>query len=1323
MIRLINKEIITIIFFLFSLPVLAIQADDVHITSQSDQGITLVFRPQNWQIVSQAIENQSYIKINFQNSDFAFSPGDPRLPVRTVIVGIPFGVSINLEIIEKKESRTVRGRVMPLPQLGHQTMGDFKFLENKQIYHSLQPFPPQLADISASKVVRHQRVAVLSFYPAIFEPAIEKIHLYDQLTVRINFSQAGFQHDSMNSDRDKFSYHSMLINAEFAKRWRQTPPRLAKRSSEQLTGDFYKIFISEDGMYKITGADLQNAGLSLRNVNPATIKILNNGGLPLPQDLDQSRSVDLIENAIFVDDGGDGRFDLTDYLLFYGKAVNGWQYHADRDCYYHYLHPYTRENIYWLSWQDLNPGKRMETKASVVDSSAIPVDEFLDHLYLENEFNNLLNSGTCWLGNYFSDEARQRTYQLNLKDAIPGRTANFRLTVAGISNHLHRFLCYCNDVYFAKVPDFYSSSVEHLAIVEKSISSAITSGIENGNNRIKIEYQPVNSASLAYLDWLELDYYRQLKADNNELEFYSPDSAGVYHYSIHSFSGNDIRIFDISQFANVSQIKSNSANNGKVEFFDTVASQTAKKYLAIHPDKFKKTLNIQKDIASNWRGWEKGADLIIITYDDFYDAVLPLKSFRENCDSLKTVIVNISDVYDEFAWGLKDPTAIRDFIKYAYENWSPSPRFVLLCGDGDFDYKNYLSPQDPNWIPPYETSELSENSSRARDDWYVCVAGDDDFLDLAIGRIPVRSFDQALQVVKKIIDYQNDPAMGEWSNTFTMVADDEFGQGGAFDQIQDHIPDAEKICETVIPSQFDIKKIYLTEYPIEKSASISGIRKPAATEAFLKQINKGSLIINYIGHGNEDLLAHERVINKADDFSKIENGARQALWIAATCEFGRWDNPAHQSFAEELLNAEGCGAIAVITSGRDAFPDYSVRLNEKFYQCLFSGRESVRVGEALMMAKNLCGNTVNDQIYHLIGDPSLSLFAPHLQVKVKNFFPDSMSALSKIQVSGQVKNPSDSTSLCKGKVMFSAYDSRKQRHYHVRDNQYYFYKLPGNCLFRGTVSVDRNIFNSQFIVPKDISYGGTEGRFSLFYWDDKSTGAGYVDNILVAGTQQTYDDHDGPIITIGFTDQDFFSGAYVTPNSDIIIKLEDKISGINIAGDIGHKITMMLDGDEAAKLELTEFFSYDQDSYTSGKVRYPLHDIAEGDHKVSIKAWDNCNNSSQAETNFTIVSNDQIVIRDLLNYPNPFSHETEIAFWINQPCEVDIKIFTLSGRLIRKIADLQAEPGFNHFWWDGLDQDGETLANDIYLYKVSANCFNGTRHLIKHEIQKCAKVR
>ncbi len=1298
-------------------------ADDVLITQKSDQGITITFTPQEWQINPETIDGKSYYKIDFRNSCFDLSAGKPQVPKRTVVIGIPFGAKVNLEILETRKKKTISGSILPVPQILGESLGKIEYLEEAKIYQSNQIYPAQIAEISAPKIMRDQQVVVLNLYPVRFEPKNEAFNFFERLVVRVNFLGGKKLFDNAGKFENGKLYEQVLINPGQSKKWRKTHKKTIRRLKANYLGDFYKIYVNEDGMYKITGSDFQEAGLDLNNVNPNTLKIYNNGGLQLQHNVDAPRPDSLIENAIIIEDGADGVFNTDDYILFYGMSLKGWKFNQDSSRFSHYLHPYARENVYWLGWQDLSPGKRVQNRSVSGSLPAVKVTDFLDHDFVENEYKNLLNSGTCWLGNYFSSEARQRIYQFNLKGAVPNKQAAIRLKLAGISNNYHRFLCYCNDLFVGSVPAFYGSTGNDIYIREKYFVAKINSGLIDGYNKIKIEYQPNNDASFAYMDWIELDFYRQLNAIDNVLEFYSPDSAGVFNYSIQSFSSDDIFVFDVSQFNEITRIQNTKISNGTVEFVDTTSLDIPKKYLATCPEKFKKPLNIEKDVPSQWHNWDGGADFIIITFDDFYDAVLPLKSLRENCDSLKTVVVKISDVFDEFGCGLKDPTAIRDFIKYAFDNWQPKPGYVLLFGDGDYDYKNFISPHDPNWIPPFETSELNEYSSRARDDWFVCVSGNDNLMDLAIGRIPVRNFDQALNTVKKIIKYKNDPQLGEWCNTITMVADDEFGHAGGYDSI-DHVPDAENVCENYIPKSFNVRKIYLTEYPAVQSASISGIRKPAATDALLKQINKGCVIVNFIGHANERLWAHERVINLSDDFSRINNGPRQALWIAATCAFGRWDNPDFQSFAEELVTVNERGAIAVFTSCRKANAIDNVSLNRNFYQQLFSGgKRPVRLGDAVMAAKNSRGNIRNDQFYHLLGDPTLHLTMPVFNVKINNYSPDSIRALTKMNVSGLIKNPLDSTTAFDGKILFSAYDSRKQRIYHVRNNKYYRYKLPGNSIFRGIVSLDNNEFLSQFIVPKDITYGGSDGRFSVFYWDNYNAGSGYVDRIPVGGTQSEFIDKQGPFIEIGFSGQDFMPGGFVSPNCELKIIIKDEISGVNIAGDIGHKIILTLDEKENEKKDLTDYFQYEQDSYTAGKILYPLTNISEGSHQIVIKAWDNCNNSSVSGADFTVVSNDQLILRDLLNYPNPFSGATEITFWVNQDCDVCIKIYTLSGRLIRAIDHLRAENGFNHFYWDGMDQDQDSLANGVYLYKVSASCMNGNQKIFTHEIQKCVIVR
>ena len=1301
-----------------------LMGNDIVVKSQTDQEIIIEFSPQHLLINSEIVNDKLYYVVKFDNCSFKNSSGQPSVPRRIVIVVIPFGAKVSVQLLSAEKSRLIDGKLLPTPGFSRDSVSDFSYSEDEAVYESGQSFPQQVVEISPSATIGNQQVVTVSFCPVQFFPQQEQIQLYDRIVARINFI-GGKQEEQYTTRSNKVTLNDRLfVNPDQAAKWRtQNFLRNQIGLRKNIALEFYKIWIREDGIYRITGTDLKDAGIDTREIDPARIKLFNNGGFQLPLSIFEQRPDSLIENAIFVSDGGDGSFDSQDYILFYGKSVNGWKYNGEQRSFSHYLHTFALENVYWLCWQEPDAGKRMLQKEVTSTSSITEINSFYDHLYVENEYKNPFNSGTIWLGNYFSAAMSERSYTFDLPGALQDGKAIVKVNLAGISGGEQKFSLYLNDGLIAQIPTFYSNSGEYLNISMQQFYTTFQAELQDGYNRLTVKYLSDRDVDLAYIDWIEFSAQRQLKAKDDQLVFYGPDTTGFYKYHLHSFSSDSISVFDITNFYDVSQLKVHVIGSGAVEFVDSTNSNNPKKYFAITPTAFKSPVKIEKDLPSDWRNTSHAADFIIICYDNFYDAALALKSLRENCDTLKTAVVKISDVYDEFSWGVTDPTAIRDFIKYAFENWQRPPHYVLLFGDGDYDYKNIISPYDPDWIPAFETPDLNERLSLARDDWYVCVAGYDDLPDLAIGRLPVRTPDEAFAVVQKIIDYENSPEIGEWCNTITMVADDEHGQGGSYDAI-DHIPGAESIAENLIPKNYDISKIYLTEYPAVHDASISGIRKPAAHEALMKQIDDGSLIINFIGHGNEQVWTHEHILSQTEDLPQFNNGKRQAFWIAATCNFSRFDNPNSQSFGEQLVTTAKRGAIAVFSACRLAEPFANVSLNRALYRFLFNqSNRTVRLGDSIMLAKNSTGNSKNDQLFHLLGDPTLRLAMPHCLVQITNCNPDSMKALCKMEVGGKVQHLRDQGTDFNGQLFFKAFDSQKERSYFVNQWKTYEYKLPGNTIFRGETSVTDGTFNTQFIVPKDITYGGGAGRFSAFYWQDDLFGAGNQDNISVGGTQVNFDDQDGPIINIGFEGQDFLPGGFAPSNPVLRLLISDSLSGVNIAGDIGHKITMVLDNDEADKVDLNDYFHYDRDSYLTGQLSYPLTDLSEGIHHVQIKAWDNCNNSSQSEAEFNIVSLGKLVIRDLLNYPNPFSNSTEFTFWASQDCKIQIKIYTLAGRLICKIDDLNAQTGFNHFNWNGRDQDGDPLANGVYLYKIYANCPNGSKNIHTEQIEKCVIMR
>ena len=283
--------------------------------------------------------------------------------------------------------------------------------------------------------------------------------------------------------------------------------------------------------------------------------------------------------------------------------------------------------------------------------------------------------------------------------------------------------------------------------------------------------------------------------------------------------------------------------------------------------------------------------------------------------------------------------------------------------------------------------------------------------------------------------------------------------------------------------------------------------------------------------------------------------------------------------------------------------------------------------------------------------------------------------------------------------------------------------MPGNALFRGEAPVNNGAFTLQFFVPKEITYGGQAGRLNLYFWNSSFDGNGFRDNLRVGGTAGNVVDKTGPKIEIGFVGlDDFRSGGVVSTNPTLRAVISDSLSGVNITGEIGHKITLALDGRSDEKIDVTNLFNYDSGSYTRGAVIYPLGPLAEGRHTVELKAWDNPHTSSSAVAEFVVLPQDRLVLREVMNYPNPFRRQTSFTFDLNLDAEVRVKIFTLSGRLIRTL-ETDARPGFNMLPWDGRDEDGDELANGVYLYKIIATQQQNNQTLRAEEISKLVVQR
>ncbi len=503
---------------------------------------------------------------------------------------------------------------------------------------------------------------------------------------------------------------------------------------------------------------------------------------------------------------------------------------------------------------------------------------------------------------------------------------------------------------------------------------------------------------------------------------------------------------------------------------------------------------------------------------------------------------------------------------------------------------------------------------------------------------------------------------------------------------------------------------------IRQSFTADGRRKPDAAKAIVDQINSGTLITNWTGHGNSDVWAHEHVFERETTIPQLVNKDRLTFVSAATCDFGRFDNPLDRSGTELLLVRENGGSIGTLSSVRAAFSDQNALFNDDFYSYLLQRNASgklTRLGDAIFSVKQ-ARYLSNDQKFHLFGDPTLRLIAPTYRASLDtiNGRPtitvDTLRALGVGKLEGSIQKLDGTPwSDYSGKALLTVYDSRKD--ITVPGWFGFTFSVPGGVIYRGESTVTNGKFSPTFYVPKDISYENNQGRMSVYFSNASTDGAGYTENVMFGGADSTAaQDVQGPTISIYLDSRNFRAGDLVGESPLLLIDYFDE-HGINTAsGGIGHRLEAWID-DQPTAIDLTDFYKGKVDSYQEGSVEYRIASLADGKHEIKAKAWDIYNNSSTSQTTFVVATTSDLHISNVFNYPNPFARSTTFTFQQNQsmPINVEIKIYTLAGRLVKVLRAPSVADPFVRIPWDGRDEDGDAIANGVYLYRVVAHSVDG----------------
>jgi hypothetical protein len=1114
---------------------------------------------------------------------------------------------------------------------------------------------------------------------------------------------------------------SFDIIIEVEDRWDEVSQKSSVVNNSVLaSGDWYKVRIDRSGIFRITYQELEAMGFDV-SVDPGRIALYGNGGGILPEKNNDFRHEDLVENPILVVGESDGSFDPGDYIIFYGEGPVVWKYNYITGSFHHQTNYYDDYTYYFITAKNAS-GRRVREMDQPEGDADISITAFTDYAYHEIDKVNIAGTGRIWYGEIFDFNSTQE-FSFSFPNIVKTEEGEFRADFASVAGTSNAFQIFINDQLEKTVsmPTIPGGSPYQKA---KDKSTGFDFLPASSNVIVKLVYQRSSNSSTGYLDFFDLNVKRQLRMSGNQMmfrEYLKPDDYNIATYTVNEMSG-DVTIWDITNAVNPRKVKG-QLSGGTFSFKSNVDS--TRQYIAFNGQEYYTTEFVEK-VANQNLHQVNNIDYLIISPDKFLEEANRLANFHSEHSGLKVFITTPEKIYNEFSSGSKDITAIRDFTKMLYDNSDAGQelKYLLLFGDASYDYKDII-PDNNNLIPCWE-SEKSLNivHSIATDDYYGYLddgEGDpnsnSNYVDIGIGRFVVSTLEEATMAVDKSIHYasNSDDVLGPWRNLVTFVADD------ADNNL--HLNHGETLSDYIYENYpvYNIDKIYVDAY--KQVSTPSGQRAPEVNRAINTRMEQGTLIMNYNGHGGEIGWGHERFLEIAD-INSWTNYDMMPIFITATCEFSRYDDPTRVSAGELVFLNEKGGAIALFSTARATFASSNLALNMAIYEDnLFTkvNGDYPCFGDVIMNSKILGGD--NDKKFILMGDPALKLAYPEywaetIRINEKLIIEDirdTLSALSQVRIEGEIMDDDGKDMPDYAGVIYpTIYDKYSEIVTLGDESSPTTFNLRQSVLFNGKASVTNGKFTIDFIVPKDIAYKYGGGRISYYLKSETQDGHGFYENIVIGGYDDAAnEDNEGPEIRLFMNDTTFLSGGKTDQNPVLLARVADE-SGINTTGNgIGHDIMATLDADNTQSFVLNQFYEADIDSYNGGQISYPFRNLSEGEHTLSLKVWDIYNNSSTAYLKFVVVNGANLIVENLLNYPNPFMQSTSFVFDHNQSgqdLDVKIEIFNSMGTLVKTLETRMNPEGYRSdpIVWDGTTDSGGQIGRGFYIYRVVVRAEDGS---------------
>ena len=1163
------------------------------------------------------------------------------------------------------------------------------------------------------------------------------------------------------SERDPFArlYERVFINAESSRGWQRVPsPKLPLRGQDYFSnadGDWVRVRVKEEGIHEITGGDLALLGVSLGSIDPATLRMFSGRQLPLPEDLSVDEVPGWMEEiaiSVLETGGPDGSFDSSDRIVFLGHAADDWYVNKGTDPTPNERFardPYSNDSVYWLTWGGSFSGTPVRMQEIDGTGASGPyVDRVRDRMHLEE--NRIYSPRQKEAGNQPADweeywwrelqttevgtSAQRVTVQI--PDPIPGDPIDVFARFWGENAPISSSEIPDHDLT-VELNDHILERIQWDGRTRRDLSVSGT-WLDPGDEQVfRLVGTPWDDPNIVRFDivllaFIEVAYTRTLNLRDGRIAFFTGGLSGPQPLEIQGVSdgrsADDVWILDTDDPFRPTRIQGEIAGN-TVRFRADLPATAPSRYVVFESDRFlTPTLELRPVPEDGYlRERTDPVQMVIISHSSLLGEAEPLAEYRrENFPDRGTAdvaVIDVEQIYDEFSFGRKDPTAIRNFLQYIRDRWTggvpeDGPAFVLLFGDAHRDHRSLVVVDAPDLVPTYTRyydfsfASTIYDPRFSSDDYFGLLDGPQDHgLDMYIGRLVAQNPAQARSMARKIRIYEQESALGDWRNEATLVADD-ICQGIVDDGLSFlHMVQTETLAQNFLPETIEQNKIYLYEY----GAECIFTNKPEAASDLLRAMNEGTLLVNYTGHGGETQISDERVF-EVSNIGNLTNEDRLFFMLTASCSIGKFDSSS-ESLSEGLMRYGNGGTIGVFAAASVAFATGNARVNQLFYLEAFPDKCAAcsrPIGEAAAIAKLRLESTgLNQRRYALHGDPCVALLTPRNQIALSMRNARTGETLSGeirrgtlVELSGEVRDLSgvlleDFDGTASVQVFDSEIVRQPDPHNATRD-----YTLAGAPIYRGTAEVTAGHLTTRFVVPTSLR-AGIRGNAQIYVYaaDGRRDAAGaFADLVIPETAPPPSPDASGPTIQFAFVEP----GEVIRPEAEYTASLFDS-SGINMTGLAPSRSAVLRLEQNGVTVFAEDLSSQIEfgDDFRSATLTHRLPgNLPEGPYEAELRAFDNLNFGSSFRTSFLLANSGDFdfSLGRIFNMPNPTERGTHFFAEIPEDADIDVDIFTLSGRRIRSLGPVRLSPetaGSSGIEWDGYDDDGDRLANGVYFYKVT----------------------